>query len=163
MNIKFRIWDNQYEAFVSNASSLHCFSQWMIDAETGDVYDATGVLDGDHSDYNQRVLSKSEGCYMDFRNKDSKNGFVKGARHIIQQFVGLKDSKGKDIYEGDIVFAPLNKAKYIVKIGIYEIYISEDRVEKANGVYIQYVNSPSEVETLGEGKYVEVIGNIFEN
>ena len=45
---KFRIWDNHNEQFVENSSSLHCYSNWSIDAFTGEIIDYVGILDGDH-------------------------------------------------------------------------------------------------------------------
>lgn len=71
---------------------------------------------------------------------------------IIQQFTGLQDSKGKDIYEGDIIQTN-NKYNDIVTVsfshGCYCIITDE---EKEDNILLN----------TGNNKF-EVIGNIFEN
>ena len=44
--IKFRIWNKQTKKFVNNAYSLHCFSNWSVDAFTGEIYDYVGSFNG---------------------------------------------------------------------------------------------------------------------
>lgn len=33
----YKIWDNQHEHYAENSCSLHCCSQWVIDARTGEI------------------------------------------------------------------------------------------------------------------------------
>jgi uncharacterized phage protein (TIGR01671 family) len=69
---------------------------------------------------------------------------------IIQQFTGLKDSKGVEIYEGDIV-------KRLNTEYIYEVVYNEE-----NATYFLQ-NKDTEGPLSYYRKVVEVAGNIFEN
>lgn len=73
---------------------------------------------------------------------------------VIQQWTGLVDSKGKDIYEGDIV-------------SIVDRYNCEKEhigaVEYKDGKYIVITDDGFWTFMLDSGDGVKVIGNIFEN
>lgn len=82
---------------------------------------------------------------------------------VPMQSTGQTDDNGQEIYEGDIVFAPINECHYVVKYGLYE-NTGEDYSEMHLGFYISGViwGRVSE-EALGDGKFLKVIGNIYEN
>lgn len=80
---------------------------------------------------------------------------------VITQYTGLDDEKGKYIYEGDILFAFLNKGRYIVKFGKWECPKSEF-ADFHFGVYLERQDSNPMDEGLDSGNHFEVIGNIFE-
>ena len=102
---------------------------------------------------------------VEFREDRVKNTTL-GGNWEWMQFTGLTDKNGKEIYEGDIVYAELNRFKYIVKLGRYFIYNVDGDQDWQNGFYIESkMHSKFDpYEGIGESdKFLVVIGNIYEN
>ena len=88
----------------------------------------------------------------------------------VDQFTGLQDKNGVDIYEGDIVKSSGNNSLYFISFGLHSLtgfYFDEEGEEvSCTGFFCSRQGSyPDDIESLCNKSniYLEVIGNIHQN
>jgi len=120
--IKFRVWDHNLKEYIEDSNADPMIS-W-----DGKVY-----------------------CYE--RQKEGGDALVSGIRNItVQQYTGMVDKDGKEIYEGDIIFGRVYYGNEN-GIGIVVYFTGSFIVDWRN-----QIDDP-----LDEIPDIKVIGNIFEN
>ncbi|WP_370561583.1 YopX family protein [Lactiplantibacillus plantarum] len=121
--IKFRTWDNENETYLYDVQKAY------------DMFSGTvKYADGEDANY-------EECCFGDF---------LSNRRYDVEQFTGLKDVNGKEIYENDLV-----RLTDDLEDPIYKVIFDEAKFEIIGGGVCY---------DLGEEFMdCEVIGNVHEN
>ena len=92
---------------------------------------------------------------LDATSEEEKWTIVSGDRFELMQYTGLKDCRGKEIYEGDIVSTKYSDTNHVVKYFGYNFY--------ADGFYNSAFDCPGDLFSECDDEDIEVIGNIYEN
>jgi len=133
-NIKFRAWDKEKKRMLP--ITLMDFNEWWVSCKP--------VLE-------QKVTPEEYGERNSFKNEDTD-------RHILMQCTGLKDNKGKEIWEGDILLDEDSNWGYG---GNYD-KINDGKIRTLVPNIEDLLDEYSNIES-DYFKYAEVIGNIYEN
>ena len=128
--IKFRVWDNIEKAYLNEKDiAINNLNNIFI----FEIYDKN-----DTDLWYMRLLP----------DPDNK-------RHVIEQYTGLKDKNGTEIYEGDVVETPEYPGKivYNKKYACFELWRP-----RSSDCFIALTHQ----QDIGMGD-LEVVGNIHEN
>ena len=125
--IKFRAWDKVHECYLYDVQGAYDTLSGCVKYENGDnaVYD--------------------EECFA---------GFLDNDQYVVEQYTGLHDKNGREIYEGDVLDIGLRNQddKPVIAPVSYETYAAGYVLDNGgNGIW----------QRLTED--CEVIGNIFED
>lgn len=87
-----------------------------------------------------------------------RKGAIIPEKLVIEQFTGLKDVNGKDIYEGDIIVSKPNDQIFEpLKIGV----VKRSKIDA--GWCYRIATDEYDIWTSGKYRTYEVIGNVHEN
>lgn len=144
--LKFRVWDKYRSKWYTEPKEL----MWSQHGYREPYGNSSGVLFSMYH-VDQEIFSYDPGTYDQYDR----------GRFILEQFTGLTDREGKEIYEGDIVqdvYTGLGGKESLGPIGLIRW------ISKADGWdYSGWTSSPARLYSGQEDNPTKVIGNIHEN
>ena len=102
--------------------------------------------------------------YYDFAEKSlNLNAMIRESDwFVIQQYTGLKDKSGKEIYEGDILLWTLTKNNETVQIDKGEVIFKNAAYLLDGSKYDKETNYLGDYLEADGTTNLEIVGNIFE-
>jgi hypothetical protein len=148
--IKFRAWDKKDKVMLYDGSKfVFCnqvgSSRFYLSGLPGYSKDVERLGNCAITNQGFFYVSQQEG------NTDELCFYYKGDRLIIQQFTGLLDKNGKEIYEGDIVKYDLAVTDF-PKLSVSQIVFDDGKFKLSKYSADGYMWSK-----------MEILGNIYEN